>query len=179
MALEEGDLEGLVVQEDKCFREFQRQTQASPDQVIRFHVEEERVEGKSPLWVAETGQLESSHIPNCSQCHGPRVLEFQVFCYCGGAGGGESCILVSPWNSGLVVTPLSTFVVDTQVLPQLLHFLGVEKLQARGLDHLDWGTIVVYSCLQSCSLARDDPATRVGWVEEYAYVQNMHQQTPK
>ena len=65
-------------------------------------------------------------------------------------------------------------VLEFQVLPQLLHFLEVERQP--GLADVDWGTIVVYTCRASCSLQRQDEGEggRKLWAEEFAFVQNMH-----
>ncbi|XP_024535147.1 programmed cell death protein 2 [Selaginella moellendorffii] len=51
-------------------------------------------------------------------------------------------------------------VFEFQVMSQLLYFFGVENER----DSLDWGTIAVYSCRDSC------PAE--GYVQEFAWVQS-------
>lgn len=47
-----------------------------------------------------------------------------------------------------------------QIMPQLLYYLGVKN----DPDSLDWATIVVYTCLESCE-------TSMGYIEEFAWVQ--------
>lgn len=47
--------------------------------------------------------------------------------------------------------------LPVQVLPTLLNYLGLEEMDPAALD---WGTIAVYTCSQSCSLASSvKPAT--------------------
>lgn len=47
-----------------------------------------------------------------------------------------------------------------QIMPQLLYYFGVKN----DPDSLDWATIVVYTCLESCE-------TSMGYKEEFAWVQ--------
>ena len=39
-------------------------------------------------------------------------------------------------------------------MPQLLYYLDVEK--NTGEDSIDWGTLIVYSCENSCSLGENE-----------------------
>ena len=41
-----------------------------------------------------------------------------------------------------------------KILPQLLYYLDVEK--NTGEDSIDWGTLIVYSCENSCSLVENE-----------------------
>lgn len=47
-----------------------------------------------------------------------------------------------------------------QIMPQLLYYVGVKN----DPDSLDWATIVVYTCLESCEMS-------MGYKEEFAWVQ--------
>lgn len=58
-----------------------------------------------------------------------------------------------PWSGGARRYKL-------QLMPQLLHFMGVE---ARDLDPLDWATVDVYTCKCSCGGTGEG-----GYVEEFA-----------
>ncbi|KAG0478541.1 hypothetical protein HPP92_013260 [Vanilla planifolia] len=49
---------------------------------------------------------------------------------------------------------------EFQIMPQLLYYFGVKN----DPDSLDWGTIVVYTCLDSCD-------TGLSYKEEFAWVQ--------
>nr|CAD1833265.1 unnamed protein product [Ananas comosus var. bracteatus] len=49
---------------------------------------------------------------------------------------------------------------EFQIMPQLLYYFGVKN----DPDSLDWATIVVYTCLESCE-------TSMGYKEEFAWVQ--------
>jgi pre-rRNA-processing protein TSR4 len=51
-----------------------------------------------------------------------------------------------------------------QVLPQLIHYLGVD---AEDPSSPDWGTLAVYTCSASCSAASDAEP----YVEEFVWVQ--------
>ena len=57
---------------------------------------------------------------------------------------------------------------EFQVMPQLLHYLGVDRDEAGASDvpPLDWGVLAVFTCAQSC--ARDEA---VGPVEEFVWYQ--------
>ncbi|KAI3994150.1 hypothetical protein MKX01_012407 [Papaver californicum] len=55
---------------------------------------------------------------------------------------------------------------EMQILPQLLYFFGVKN----DVDSLDWATIAVYTCADSCD-------TSVAYKEEFAWVQLNSQTT--
>ena len=57
---------------------------------------------------------------------------------------------------------------EFQVMPQLLHYLGVDRDEAGASDvpPLDWGVLAVFTCARSCS--RDEVA---GPVEEFVWFQ--------
>ncbi|KAI3967556.1 hypothetical protein MKW92_009256 [Papaver armeniacum] len=55
---------------------------------------------------------------------------------------------------------------EMQILPQLLYFFGVKN----DVDSLDWATIAVYTCVDSCE-------TSVAYKEEFAWVQLNSQTT--
>jgi len=58
---------------------------------------------------------------------------------------------------------------ELQLMPQLLHYMGVE---ARDPDLLDWATVAVYTCERSCGGEGSG-----GYVEEFAWVQ-LHPPAP-
>lgn len=51
----------------------------------------------------------------------------------------------------------------TQVLPQLLYYL---KLDVVGKETLDWGTLVVYTCVQSCEVDGAHYVEEVVWKQD-------------
>lgn len=53
-----------------------------------------------------------------------------------------------------------TYVFFLQIMPQLLYYFGVKN----DPDSLDWGTIVIYTCLASCE-------SSISYMEEFAWVQ--------
>ncbi|KAI3913103.1 hypothetical protein MKW98_007119 [Papaver atlanticum] len=55
---------------------------------------------------------------------------------------------------------------EMQILPQLLYFFGVKN----DVDSLDWATLAVYTCVDSCE-------TSVAYKEEFAWVQLNSQTT--
>jgi len=54
---------------------------------------------------------------------------------------------------------------EFQILPQLLYYLGVE--QEKEKTPLDWGTLVAFTCWNSCSIKEK------GWAEEFLWVQDI------
>lgn len=62
-----------------------------------------------------------------------------------------------------------------QILPQLLHYMEVEKVEREGLEKaLNWGTVVIYSCPNSCPRTADSGAPKSAtYSEEFAWRQNM------
>jgi len=61
--------------EDKAFRQFKKQTEAEPEQILRYK------RGGEPLWIANTvDTIESQlqNLPSCSHCNGPLQFEFQI-----------------------------------------------------------------------------------------------------
>ena len=62
---------------------------------------------------------------------------------------------------------------EFQVMPQMLSYLGVNDEQE---DATDWGTLVVYTCENSCDVseALEDPASSVehaAYIEEFVWIQ--------
>jgi hypothetical protein len=51
-------------------------------------------------------------------------------------------------------------------MPQILNFLGIDASDAAGLD---FGTVAVYSCSNSCALLPD--GERCAYAEEFVFVQ--------
>lgn len=51
-------------------------------------------------------------------------------------------------------------------MPQILNFLGIDASDAAALD---FGTIAVYSCSNSCALLPD--SERCAYAEEFVFVQ--------
>ncbi|EME32227.1 Programmed cell death protein 2 [Galdieria sulphuraria] len=130
---------------DKIFEYFQSRVCEEPRQVVRYAPREERLE---PLWFREEGRiLYESDVPPCACCGQPRVYEFQV-------------------------------------MPQLLYYLhqaldstDMKKYSAKVRyvkDHVDFGTIVVYTCRTSCSLRRkmNEESFFSFYAEEYVLVQD-------
>eukprot|EP00873_Tetraselmis_striata_P006902 jgi/Tetstr1/427166/TSEL_017354.t1 len=62
---------------------------------------------------------------------------------------------------------------EFQILPQLLHFLNIDiDADAERVDKsLDWSTIAIYSCRDSCSQAAPAEEGGSAYVEEFAWVQ--------
>lgn len=64
---------------------------------------------------------------------------------------------------------------EFQLLPQLLHYLGVDsephlKPDASSYGGLDWGTIAIYTCEQSCTVGGDEHGSQFSYQEETAIV---------
>ncbi|ELR20373.1 MYND finger domain containing protein [Acanthamoeba castellanii str. Neff] len=65
---------------------------------------------------------------------------------------------------------------EFQVLPQLLHYLEVEKVEKEGIDKaINWGTVAVFSCPKSCQPTPTDEPNSSGptYFEECTWRQNM------
>jgi len=58
---------------------------------------------------------------------------------------------------------------EFQILPQLLYYLKVDNNIETAQKSLDWGTVVVYTCPNSCS-----EGNQKGWAQEFAWLQPMH-----
>ncbi|GFS25455.1 programmed cell death protein 2 [Elysia marginata] len=54
-------------------------------------------------------------------------------------------------------------VFEFQIMPQLLNFLGLDRLG----DSLDWGTLCIYTCKESCPIGNN-------YVEEFLWKQDFH-----
>ncbi len=94
---------------------------------------------KAPLWVSSEDQPQAKDVPACAQCGGTRAFEFQV-------------------------------------MPQLLHYLKVDAMaslpckpgDSYRLAAMDWGTLAVYTCTNSCSGGAGEGG---GYVEEFLWRQ--------
>jgi pre-rRNA-processing protein TSR4 len=53
-------------------------------------------------------------------------------------------------------------------MPQLLNHLDQDELDP---DSLDWGTLAVYTCPDSCNTTRAQEQTGSAYVEEFVWVQ--------
>lgn len=58
--------------EDKTFGKFKKAIKSSPEQILRYD------RNGSVLWISRQNILNSSEIPKCESCKGPRTFEFQV-----------------------------------------------------------------------------------------------------
>ena len=67
----------------------------------------------------------------------------------------------------IIAQPKVTMMMLLQVLPQLLHYIGVDPEDPEGPD---WGCIAVYSCPNSCSPPEIDD-DQSSYIEEFAWVQ--------
>jgi len=63
----------------------------------------------------------------------------------------------------------SARIFEFQILPQLLYYLKLDNSLENTKSTLDWGTLVVYACVKSCS-----EGAQKGWAEEVTWVQAMH-----
>ena len=138
-----------------AFERFKKRS--SGGEVIRYRADwylEDKDEEKEDviLWISSRNKPTS--IPPCPRCRSPRRFEFQV-------------------------------------MPQLLNDLLIKKKKKKKKfsdfgkssadegdddDHLDWGTLLVYSCPKSCPISRlegDSRATtsECSYVEEFIYNQ--------
>ena len=133
---------------DRQYERFLKAIEPAPAQCLRYAF----YDGAEPLWPRADARAAPADVPPCEHCGCRRRFEFQI-------------------------------------LPQLLHYLrlegdadvvGVEDAGGGGrggAGHagdraaaLDWGTIAVYSCRNSCS-PPDGGGERSGYVREFVWVQ--------
>lgn len=149
---------------DKAFQKFTERVQAWPDQCVRydfpgipllFSYSDATAQQLLPVNTKQHSKhtTPSAHrIPRCPACKGPRGFEFQ-----------------------LMPNLLSLLAVTSQ------KYLSAEEkasLKSRkGADQfnigMEWGTILVYSCVEDCfgRNAEKDDGSRVKYFEEVALVQ--------
>eukprot|EP00899_Mesostigma_viride_P017842 jgi/Mesvir1/26059/Mv11189-RA.1 len=131
-----------VSREESHWASVQAELDKAPGQVLRYS----RMEGSHPLWMKES-ERPPGDITRCAHCGSERVFEFQV-------------------------------------LPQLLFYLKVdnEGVPAAGQAGassaaessavpMDWGTIIVYTCKETCQPKWDD-ASSSAYVQEYVWAQS-------
>nr|CAD7264524.1 unnamed protein product [Timema shepardi] len=95
--------------------------------------------GGEPLWVSGAHAAE---VPSCPNCGAPRVFEFQA--------------------SDLLTEDLTSIVTYSQVLSTLLNHLCLDTVE----KSIDWGTLLVYTCEDSCD---EGPIYK----EEFVYKQDI------
>mmetsp|Transcript_3000 Transcript_3000/g.3849 ORF Transcript_3000/g.3849 Transcript_3000/m.3849 type:complete len:284 (-) Transcript_3000:243-1094(-) len=144
---------GLSEHKDPITMNFLTRTSRASEQILRYA----RWGGGDPMWITSENRPQLEDIPRCSNCNSERKFEFQV-------------------------------------MPQLLYYLKVEDGQARvspsdstpnisnnqdpkdsnnvklppsilPSDGLDWGTLAVFSCTNSCH--QNDTS----YSEEFVWIQ--------
>ena len=130
---------------DRQYEKFLKAIKPAPAQCLRYAF----YKGAEPLWPRADARVEPADIPRCEYCGGERQFEFQI-------------------------------------LPQLLHYLKLDGKASEcnsdadpsasrtsseeAAGHLDWGTVAVYSCGNSCS-PPDSVRERTSYVKEFVWVQ--------
>ncbi|KAI3913104.1 hypothetical protein MKW98_007120 [Papaver atlanticum] len=118
---------------------------------------------EKPLWSMASGRPSKADIPKCNYCDGPLFNHklLRIFCFL----RLSFCLLTDlQIRSICIFNVICGFCV--QILPQLLYFFGVKN----DVNSLDWATIAVYTCVDSCE-------TNVAYKEEFAWVQLNSQTT--
>lgn len=124
---------------DAVLNQFQKVVAYEPDQVVRYE------RGGEVLWGGLNARCDSAQVGRCFRCGGERMFEMQI-------------------------------------MPQLVYMLECEQRQddaeavrmsmmevaTRMRDDMDWATIVVMTCAQSCGSAGEH-----AFVEEFGWMQRF------
>ncbi len=139
---------------DPIFVAFQTRVSYNPEQVVRYIPRSKRVNavakskstGKPltqsvlPLWISNTKRLATSSVPQCSKCGCERDFEFQIM-------------------------PQVLYMLEQAEEDRNVDF-GIINNEKNVDDGLDFGTIAIYTCRNSCF--EDDKSV---YQQEYVYVQ--------
>ncbi|KAF6141266.1 hypothetical protein GIB67_024350 [Kingdonia uniflora] len=157
---------------------FQVRIAKAPEQVLRYS----RDAMAKPLWPTSIGRPSKADIPKCNYCDGPLCYElqaqnmsriFELYAAMFNRKQGEDSIdahysiLKGHWEELSQYRPCTTDLTkqkryreEFQILPQLLYYFDVKN----DANSLDWATIVLYTCINSCEAS-------VVYKEEFAWVQ--------
>lgn len=122
------------VVKDKTFSRFSKIVSHASDQVIRYE------RGGQPLWGSSNAQLSDDALSPCERCRGRRIFEVQVM-------------------------PQIIFLLEQEAMASdAKPSMSIKDLARRLRDDMDWVTVVVYTCENSC-------VTDHEYVREFAWMQ--------
>lgn len=127
-------------QKDKVADRFQKIVRYEPDQVIRYD------RNGTVLWAQTEQQCDESGIGKCELCGGKRRFEMQIM--------SQIVYIVERER-----TKQSKKVEFSSDLSRMV------EVERRMHEDMDWATIVIYSCENSCELEIGQYTSETGWVQ--------------
>ena len=138
---------GRLHHRDACFTRFRHRLSHHPEQVLRYE------RGGQPLWVSSQHQLAAADMPRCERCGGRRRFECQIL---------PQLLYYCNRQSATEAEAAAAAAAGAQQQEQE----RVQQAMRAWRDSLDFGSLFVYTCDDSCGDGEKE------YMREFVYVQH-------